>query len=64
MHHSITACVEPKLRSTVKCGILNMLGVTAAHEHCKMMHVRQLTGDMVSGNEVTQTVKLLLLVIR
>ena len=35
-----------------------MLGVTPAH--CKMMHVRQLTGDMVSGNEVTQTVKLLI----
>ena len=31
--------------------------------HYEMMHVRQLTGDMVSGNEVTQTVKLLLLVI-
>ena len=38
-------------------------GCHTAHEHCKMMHVRQLTGDMVSGNEVTQTVKLLLLVI-
>ena len=53
MHHSY---VEPKLSYTVKCGILNMRGVTLAH--CKMMHVRQLTGDMVSGNEVTQTVTL------
>ena len=41
---------------------MNMLAVTPAH--CEMMHVRQLTGDMVSGNEVTQTVNLLLLVIR
>ena len=60
---SITARVAAvKVNCTVKCGILSMLGVTPAH--CKMMHVRQLTGDMVSGNEVTQTVKLLLLVIR